>query len=105
VLLPATLWLLLGQMGGLKWFAIGVSLGIIPGLISQMFPAPEILRIGSGIGAQVFLGANVLACIGLNGLILRPLRRQPTPPTQNPPAKKSPVGAMSSAGTGDAGDP
>jgi serine protease len=106
VLLPATLWLLLGQMGGLKWFAIGTSLGIIPGLISQIFPAPEILRIGTGIGSQVFLAANVLACIGLNGLILKPLRRQSAAaaPTKTTPAK-TPVGAIANAGKGDAGDP
>jgi serine protease len=108
VLLPATLWLLLGQMGSLKWFAIGTSIGIIPGLISQIFPAPEILRIGTGIGSQVFLVANVLACIGLSGLILKPLKRTPAPDRRTktpPPSVKTPVSATPSAGTADAGDP
>jgi serine protease len=106
VLLPATLWLLLGQMGALKWLAIGTSIGIIPGLISQIFAAPEILRIGTGIGSQVFLAANVLACVGLNALMLKPLARSTATDRRNPkPPTKTPVSATSNAGTVDAGDP
>jgi serine protease len=93
VLLPATLWLLLGQTP-LRWFAIGTSIGIIPGLLSQMFPAPEILRVGMGIGSQLFLSANVLACIGLTALILKPYQRS-TPPRKT----------VTNARTADAEDP
>ncbi len=73
VLLPASLWILLGRLKSLKWLAIGSSLGMIPGLFSQMFqsPPPEILQIGTGLGSQIFLAANILACIGLNGFILK----------------------------------
>jgi serine protease len=86
VLLPATLWLLLGK-SSLRWFAIGTSIGIIPGLLSQMFPAPEILRVGTGIGSQLFLSANVLACIGLSALILKPYQRSTTSRKTTPNAK------------------
>ncbi len=104
VLLPATLWLLLGQFPALKWFAIGTSLGIIPGLLSQVFPAPEILRIGTGIGSQAFLLMNVLACIGLNGFILKPLRR---PARTEPKTHRRPKfpERTPSAGKADVGDP
>jgi serine protease len=104
VLLPATLWLLLGKFRSLKWLAIGTSLGMIPGLISQAFPAPEILRIGTGIGSQAFLLANVLACIGLNGFILKPFRRPTADITPKPRRPKLPA-RTSSAGKVDAGDP
>jgi serine protease len=108
VLLPATLWLLLGKFASLKWFAIGTSLGMIPGLLSQTWPAPEILRIGTGIGAQAFLLANVLACIGLNGFILKPLRRpsrKPATTGPQPSRKFSARNRTPSGGKVDAGDP
>jgi serine protease len=81
VLLPTILWLLLRKLPSLKWFAIGSSLGMVPGLLNQMLqlPPPEILRIGAGLGSHVFLAANILACIGLNGLILKDYWRSSPP--------------------------
>ncbi|MBE9029360.1 peptidase S8 [filamentous cyanobacterium LEGE 11480] len=122
VLLPTALWLLLGKFKSLKWFAIGSSIGIVPSLISQMLSAPEILQIGTGLGSQIFLLANILACIGLNGFILktyqRPKRRTPnasnaTRTARTPQANSSasttnhrPVAPTNSAseGTVDGGD-
>jgi serine protease len=113
VLLPATLWLLLGKIRSLKWFAIGTSIGMIPGLLSQMFPAPEILRVSSGIGSQAFLLANVLACIGLSALILKPYRRDRPPAKPSQTSQPRPindrrsatVAATPNAKKADAGDP
>ncbi|MFM2432505.1 MAG: hypothetical protein RLZZ511_3719 [Cyanobacteriota bacterium] len=77
VLLPGALWLLLCHFRSPKWFAIGVSLGMIPGLLAQMVPAPEILHVASGMGSQLYLLLNVLACGGLSAFILRHDRRKP----------------------------
>jgi serine protease len=89
-LLPLALWLVLGRSWQLRWLAIGVSIGMVPGLIAQMFPAPEILQIGSGWVAQLFLAVNVLACGGLSYLFLRPFRRSAQPLATRPPTIPSP---------------
>lgn len=109
VLMPAALWLTLRKMGSLKWFAIGSSIGMIPGLISHFFPAPSILQVGTGIGAQLYLAANILACIGLTAFILKDYKRPQSNRTtvkQNRAAQTTQRRAVaSSAGKADAEDP
>jgi serine protease len=71
VLLPLGLWVLLYRFATPKWFAIGAALGMVPGLIGQMWPAPEILNVTTGIGSQAFLAINAIAALGLSWGVLR----------------------------------
>jgi serine protease len=75
VLLPLALWLLLMRLAQPRWFAIGVAIGIVPGLIGQIWPAPEILNVAAGWGSQLFLGSNAIASMGLSWWMLQPYAR------------------------------
>jgi serine protease len=77
VLLPGALWLLLYRLERPRWFAIGVAIGMVPGLLGYIWPAPEILNVAMGLGAQIFLGVNALLTFLLSGLMLTIATRKP----------------------------
>ena len=65
VLIPFVLIaLLLGHSQG-KWFAIGTSLGVASCLGVSAVLFPQLLWLGTGTVAQIFLGVNALLCLGL----------------------------------------
>lgn len=65
VLIPFCLVVLLLGHSQLKWFAIGSCLGVASCLLVSAFVRPDLLWLGNDIGAQAFLIANALLCIGL----------------------------------------
>jgi serine protease len=65
VLIPFALIALWLSHPQLKWFAVGSTLGVASCLLVNAFMNPDLLWIGSGIAAQIFLGVNALLCIGL----------------------------------------
>jgi serine protease len=68
VLIPlAFVALLLGHVWW-KWFAVGSALGVAACLAVSAIAAPEMLWLGSGAIARLFLGINALLCFGLAAL-------------------------------------
>ena len=68
VLIPfAFVALLLGHAWW-KWFAVGSALGVAACLAVSAIASPEMLWLGSGAIARVFLGINALLCFGLAAL-------------------------------------
>jgi serine protease len=71
VLMPLAVWFVVGRSSIWRWLAIGLGIGMVPGLLGPIPAAPEILKLGSGWVGQVFLGVNALACMVFNYLVLR----------------------------------
>ena len=71
VLIPFCLMaLLLGSKDG-KWFAIGVTLGMVGFLAVNLFLSPSLWLLPAGLMTQIFLGVNTLLCLGLVSLSLK----------------------------------
>lgn len=65
VLIPGVLVVLLLGHSQWKWFAIGSTLGVAACLAVTTVLSPQLLWIGSGLPAQVFLLVNAVLCYGL----------------------------------------
>ncbi|MEB3338449.1 MAG: S8 family peptidase [Leptolyngbyaceae bacterium] len=65
VLIPFLLVALLLGHSQWKWFAIGSSLGVAACLAVNAVTSPQVLWLGEGMGARIFLIVNALLCYGL----------------------------------------
>jgi serine protease len=63
--------MLLGHAQG-KWFAIGTTLGVTACLAISAVVSPDLLWLGDGVIARIFLGANALVCLALARLAVKP---------------------------------
>ena len=68
VLIPFALVALLAGHKTLKWFAIGISLGVAACLGISAMVDPAVWGLGSGAIARSFLGINAFCCLGLGYL-------------------------------------
>jgi serine protease len=68
VLIPFILVILLLNNRGGKWLAIGTCLGVASCLAVSAVLSPQVLWLGTGKWAQIFLGINALLCLGLGYL-------------------------------------
>ncbi len=72
VLVPGVLLALLLGHASWKWFAIGTTLGMTACLAVNAVVSPEMLWLGEGAIARLFLGGNALLCFALARLALQP---------------------------------
>ena len=68
VLVPFALVALLLSYAGWKWFAVGSALGVAACLAVSAIAAPEMMWLGNGAIARLFLSLNALLCFGLAAL-------------------------------------
>jgi serine protease len=85
VLPPTLLWLVLVRQPRTRWLAAGVSIGMVPGLLGQLWMTPAVIGLGQGMMAQLFLCLNAVLSGGLSWMMLcntpaKQRRRHHTPP-------------------------
>jgi len=68
ILIPLALVALLAGHKSLKWFAIGISLGVAACLGISAMVDPAVWGLGNGAIARSFLGINAFCCLGLGYL-------------------------------------
>jgi len=72
VLIPLGLTLLFLGHTSLKWFAVGITIGMTVFLAANVYLNPALMWIGTGAIAQAFLVVNALLCLALVRLVLKP---------------------------------
>lgn len=71
VLIPFVLLALLLGHAQWKWFAVGTTIGVAACLTVSAIAAPELVWLGSGLPAQLFLLVNALLCFALARLAVK----------------------------------
>ena len=71
-LIPLVLIVLLLGHAQWKWFAVGTALGVTAFLTVSAVVSPDLLWLGDGAIARIFLGLNALVCFGLARLTVKP---------------------------------
>jgi serine protease len=106
VLPPALLWLVLGRQPRTGWLAAGVSLGMVPGLLGQVWMTPAVIGLGQGLMAQLFLCLHAVLSAGLSLMMLgntaaQHRQRHPRSPVPRPvtskPSRQDPLSASQSS--------
>ena len=71
VLIPLLLFTFLLGNRQWKWFAVGSTLGVAACLVVSAVVSPEVMWLGHGAIARLFLVVNALLCFGLAHLIIK----------------------------------